>query len=61
MSSRSEHTFGETVRLVPPEYSCCDECGRLEHLRPHMDMLVCDGCRVSMVLEDCWDWPDDAA
>lgn len=59
VSSRTPHTFGRTVRLDPPvRFSCCDECGRLDHIRPYCDSLLCDQCRVQAVLED---WPDDAA
>lgn len=63
MPDRTPHTFGRTVRLDPPvRFSCCDECGKLEHIRPMHDKLVCDGCRADMILEDCWNnYPDDAA
>lgn len=62
MDHRTEHTYGRTIRLDPPvRFSCCDECGKLAHIRPFMDMLVCDGCRTDMMLEECLDWPDDAA
>lgn len=61
MPRRTPHTFGRTVRLDPPvRFSCCDECGELEHIRPLDDMLVCDSCRASMLLERSWDY-DDAA
>lgn len=62
MPERTPHTFGRTVRLDPPvRFSCCDECGRLEHIRPLWDELLCDTCRASALLGDSWDYPDDAA
>jgi len=61
-SRRTGHTFSRVVRLDPAvRFACCDSCGKLDHIRPLYDELVCDSCRQTILLENSWDWPDDAA